>query len=1005
MFPSSSSFRIRFLIPVLALILSTAAWAQPQTLAYWAQNDNALEGGGNGFTPDSFPQPADVGEGFIVLADFNESLTAASVYSFIQSFAGTTANALPGFPSGGSLSPQGATGNSNNGMSIEILVDTTGFENIQISWAQRGTSTGFNQRRFSWSADGETFTEFDVDNGTLGSAWQTISHDLSAIEDLADNPLVAFRITLDGASSTSGNNRFDNILVEGTGIGEPERFPLLASDFTSNPFQQGWRDINVVGDQRWDWNSSFNNVSFSPFVGGCQVNENWFITPAIDFDAQPGERLNFSVARGFPGGNDLEVLYSTDFDGIGNPNDAAWSSIATISSGEFSSNNSALPFGPFDQLAEAEGTGFIAFRFIYESGDCATWRVEAFELLAAGDEDEPVAFACGNEVTRIHAIQGPGFASPLQGRDVQVEAIVTGSFQSRVNGGLGGFYLQEATINQDDDPATSEGVFVFDDSLPVQRGDLVRVAGTVVEFFEETQLGDVTDVAVCDTDRLADTAPVQLELPFPDLAAQEAIEGMWVVSANDLVVSDVFNAVRFGEIEVSAERRFQPTQVMAPGEPAVELQAANDLDRIIIDDARNGSNRTPLIPGRNNIDELSADNPIRAGYRVEAGFEGFMSFAFGRYRIHPLDRPVFDPSGNPREDAPARIGDNSLRVASFNVGNLFNTLDRDGNRCGPNLLGCRGADTESERDRQFTKLTAAIQAMDVDLVALTEVENDADDATLLRLVDELNAREAIGDWNFVATGFLGTDAIKPAFIYRELQVRPEGDFAVLDSSVDPRFDTSRQRPALAQTFRAFNSGRFNAVALHLRAKGSCPSFGDPNADQGDGQACWNLWRTLSTEALVDWLETDPTGQGEPDTLLLGDFNAYGQEDPLVVLEAEGFTSLATAFNGGDSAVYSFTFFGQAGALDHGFANPSLAEQVLDARFWPINSDEVPAFDFTEGELPGRFLDKPASFFNPGPFRSSDHDPLLIELELTPCAPGLIYRPRHPDGKPLPLPRC
>ncbi|MEX0915701.1 MAG: ExeM/NucH family extracellular endonuclease, partial [Wenzhouxiangellaceae bacterium] len=880
-------------------------------------------------------------------------------------------------------------------------------ENIQVSWAQRGTSTGFAARQFAWSADGVTFTDLPPDNGTLGSSWQVQSHDLSAIDAVNDNALVVLRLTLDGATGASGNNRFDNILVEGTEIGAPELFPVLQTDFATDPFQQGWRNVNVAGAQNWQWSSNFQNVSFSPFVGGCQVNENWLVAPPVDLDAHNGERLSFNIARGFAGDNDLEVLYSTAWDGIGNPNDADWQTLTTISSDQFNANNSPLPFGPFEQLQDESGTVFIAFRFTWESGNCATWRLESFELLAEGGGDAPVEFACGNPATAIHSVQGPGFASPLQGRPVQLEAIVTGAFQSTFNGGLGGFYLQQPDDEHDDDPLTSEGVFVFDAGfgIPVQRGDRVRVAGSVAEFFNETQVESVTELEVCDTGRLADTSPATLALPFDSVAAQEALEGMWLETGQALTVTDVFNAVRFGEVEASSGRLFQPTQVAEPGAPAADVQAANDLDRIIIDDARNGSNRTPLIAGGDNVDAISADNPIRNGYAVEPGLTGFMGFAFDRYRIQPLARPEFNPTGNPRSGAPARIGDRTLRVASFNVGNLFTTLAEPGSACGPNALSCRGARTTDELDRQFTKLAAAIRGMDADLVALTEVENDADDATLQRLVDALNAEAPIGDWKFVATGFLGTDAIKPAFIYRELTVRPEGDFAVLDSSVDPRFDTSRQRPALAQAFRGFNSGKFNAVAVHLRAKGSCPGGGDPNADQGDGQGCWNLWRTLSAEALVDWIATDPTGEGDPDYLIVGDFNAYGQEDPLVVLEAEGFTGLAPAFNNNDPAVYSFTFRGRAGALDHGFAAPSLADQILDARYWPINADEVPAFDFTQGQLPGGFLNKPESFFSPGPYRSSDHDPLLIELDLEPCAPGFIRRPPHPNGKPRPFPQC
>ena len=98
---------MRFLIATLSLVFSLAAWGQPQTIAFWAQNDNALPGGGFGFTPGSFPQDADVGAGVLFLEDFLETIDADGAYTTVQSFGGTTLNALPGFPSGGSLSPQG----------------------------------------------------------------------------------------------------------------------------------------------------------------------------------------------------------------------------------------------------------------------------------------------------------------------------------------------------------------------------------------------------------------------------------------------------------------------------------------------------------------------------------------------------------------------------------------------------------------------------------------------------------------------------------------------------------------------------------------------------------------------------------------------------------------------------------------------------------------------------------------------------------------------------------
>lgn len=994
---------MRVLLTVATLTLSAPALAS-QPIAYWAQNDNVLEDGSNGFTPSSFPMPADVGEGSLYLQNFNDEVQGGA-YRFIQSFAGSTQNALPGFPSGGSLSPQGGAGNSNNGMSIVMQVDTTDKQDIHVSWTQRGTGTGFDSRAFAWSVDGTNFTAVDTHTGTLGSAWSVQNYDLSAVSALNDQPNVYFRITLDGASNATGNNRFDNLLVSAINADDADRITVYNNDFNTDPFNQGWYEVNVVGNERWEWDGGFDNISFAPFVGGqCQANENWLISPRFDFSRQDDERLALDIARGFPGDNPLEIYYSESYNGEGDIDPSQWQLITVIESDDFSQNNVPVRFDGFEQLQNIDDYGYIAVRFSYSDGDCGTWRVSAMDITANVELNTPDEFFCGAPATPIHFIQGEGFQSPLQNAFVHVEGIVTGSFQDTQDGGLGGFFMQMPDAEQDDNPLTSEGIFVHDNNFgrSVYPGDVVRVAGVVQEQFNETQLRNVNEVELCATNHLDLVSPAYIELPVENYHALESVEGMWVKTAQDLVVTDVFNAVRFGELGVSSQRLFQPTQLVLPGDEARALQAANDKDRLIIDNARTGANRLPLLTGEDGVRELSVDNPIRAGYTVPAGFKGFMGFSFGEYRVRAAQDPTFDTSTNQRPDLERRKG--QLRVASFNVENLFTTLQGGGATCGPNNLSCRGASSPSELERQLGKLTAAIGKMDADVVALIEIENDADDHTLAVLVDALNDAYPRDHWQYIATGWLGTDAIKNAFIYRPRRVTPVGDFAVLDDSVDPDFDTSRQRPALAQSFETNSGGRFTAVNIHLRSKTSCPSSG-PDADQGDGQACWNQWRTLSAGALARWLETDPTGAGTVNQLVLGDFNAYGMEDPMTTMYDAGFVNLAFADNNGEPDVYSYSFFGQAGSLDHGLASPSMASQVLRAAYWNINSDEMPAFTYTEGTLPGGFLEKPANFYEANEFRSSDHDPMIIDMNVRRCPPGLSLRPSHPRGRDLPAPQC
>jgi hypothetical protein len=202
--------------------------------------------------------------------------------------------------------------------------------------------------------------------------------------------------------------------------------------------------------------------------------------------------------------------------------------------------------------------------------------------------------------------------------------------------------------------------------------------------------------------------------------------------------------------------------------------------------------------------------------------------------------------------------------------------------------------------------------------------------------------------------------------------------------VDPRFVDTKSRPALAQTFEEVGTGaRFTVAVNHLKSKGSdCLDLGD--ADAGDGQGNCNRTRTLAAQALVDWLATDPTGSGDRDVLILGDLNSYAKEDPIDAViagaddalgSADDYTNLIARFQG--TYAYSYVFDGQAGYLDHGLASATLNGQVTGAADWHINADEPDILDYDTSFKP------PAqdALYEPNAFRSSDHDALVVGLDL------------------------
>ena len=376
----------------------------------------------------------------------------------------------------------------------------------------------------------------------------------------------------------------------------------------------------------------------------------------------------------------------------------------------------------------------------------------------------------------------------------------------------------------------------------------------------------------------------------------------------------------------------------------------------------------------------SASGTLRLGNQV-AGLTGVLRYGRGSrnagtetYRLMPVVTPDIVANTSRAGAAPAVGGD--IRVMSFNALNFFSTIDTGQNSCGPfGSAGCRGADSAEELDRQRGKLVSAIRVAGVDIVGLMEIENNAS-GSLEPIVSGLNTTSGSDNWQFVDTGTIGTDAIRVGLIFDATRVTAVGSFAVLDSGVDSRFNDTKNRPALAQTFASVaNGGRVTIAVNHLKSKGSsCDDVGDP--DTADGQGNCNLTRTEAAAALASWLASDPTASGDRDTLIIGDLNAYLREDPLRTLRDAGFTNVLETFAGSDA--YSFVFRGEAGALDHALASPSLVPQVTGAAEWHINADEPPVLDYNLD------FDRDPGLFEPGtPFRASDHDPVIVGLSLVP----------------------
>ena len=593
----------------------------------------------------------------------------------------------------------------------------------------------------------------------------------------------------------------------------------------------------------------------------------------------------------------------------------------------------------------------------------------------------------------IPVIQGSGAASALAGQLVVTSGVVT-----RINSN--GFFIQDLT--GDGDAATSDGLFVFTSATvfpEVQPGHLVQVTGTVTEFASGagtaatplTQIANPASVSLLGTGY--SITPVSVTLPVAPGESLERFEGMLVRIEGTLTVQQNFLLARFGQLTLGAGGRHEtPTNRYRPNSPqALALADLQARSRVMLDDGASAQNINPTPYFGASGQPRAGDSVANLVGTLDFGLSGTSSSGPGLYRLHPVADPLFTAS-NPRPRALAGLDNDKTKIAAMNVLNFFTTFTNGQTAEGQTGQGCtvgtsttagncRGANNLAEFVRQRDKIVRALAGLDADVVGLMEIQNNGNIAAQ-NLVDSLNAQVRSGPWAVapLPTQSTGTDAIRVAMIYKPAKVTLVGA-AVSDT------DPVNNRPTLAQTFAAPGGERFTVVVNHLKSKGSCPGAGDPdaagNVDAGDGQGCWNATRLQQAQRLRTFVAQLQQNSGTNDVLMVGDFNAYGAEDPIFELTGNGFVDQAARFN---ALAYTYVFDAMAGRLDHAISSASMAPKIVATKPWHINADEQINYDYNlELKQPACATCAPDPANRYDPYRSSDHDPILVVVDFAATA--------------------
>lgn len=122
-------------------------------------------------------------------------------------------------------------GNSANGKSIVFKLSTSGYQNIQLTYAQRGSDKGFKKEEWWYSTDGVNFVFFDSISPANIITYTLRTVDFTSVTELNDAETVYFKMTVYGATTSAGNNRIDNVVFRGNLAG-PDIYPPVITKFT-----------------------------------------------------------------------------------------------------------------------------------------------------------------------------------------------------------------------------------------------------------------------------------------------------------------------------------------------------------------------------------------------------------------------------------------------------------------------------------------------------------------------------------------------------------------------------------------------------------------------------------------------------------------------------------------------------------------------------------------------------------------------------------------------------
>ncbi|HRS67280.1 MAG TPA: ExeM/NucH family extracellular endonuclease [Paludibacteraceae bacterium] len=512
--------------------------------------------------------------------------------------------------------------------------------------------------------------------------------------------------------------------------------------------------------------------------------------------------------------------------------------------------------------------------------------------------------------------------------DIRTSGVVTAVV--RDGDTIKGFYLQDKV--GDGDRSTCDAVFVALNNEHVAVGNEIELVASVTSMAGQLTLTDVSVLhKVAENQAVTPTKVI-----FPkDFSNYNQYVGMVLEFDQTLFVTNNYYWGS-GRITLSSHR--------LNGGVEVELPGSNEYFALV---AKNKQDQLTLVSSPSAAYPFADEHEtLRMGYRVD-NLQGTLVQSGAYYQLEVSTRPNF--YGNPRTATHEPIGDYNVKVCSFNMQYYLRSAYGD----------FAGPANEEEADRQHAKLLKALLAIDADIYGLLEIQQGNE--AIAYMCTALNIAVGRDVYAYVADGTSTSGSYtKVGFIYRKDKISPVG--ALEFNNLKTMYRKAIQLFSLKST-----GEKFFFSLNHFKAKGTTYSTTpEGDLDAGDGQSTYNATRVAEANSVISKCANNLTV--DPDILVMGDMNAYSKEDPIRRFESAGYTNVLKHYHG--DTIYSYSYRGEVGLLDHALANNTMMAQITGATVFHINTDEHYKFEY-----------KNAATCQDNMYRSSDHDVVVVGLNL------------------------